>query len=134
MLACDARKPGWLRYDYCTGDWRTLEANTAPRLATILLVDDDPNILRPLQLLLEREGYRVLTAINGKTALAAAAIESPGLIVTECAMPHVDGIGLCRRLKDDIAMADIPMVMLPAALPPRPAEKLWDVFLLKPLS
>jgi DNA-binding response OmpR family regulator len=101
-------------------------------LATVLLVDDDPNILRPLQLLVEREGYRVLTAQNGEAAQAVAVIESPSLIVTDWMMPRVDGIELCRRLKGDIATAGIPVIMLSAALPPDPEEPLWDVLLLKP--
>ncbi|WP_259460603.1 response regulator [Paraburkholderia sp. BL23I1N1] len=104
----------------------------APQLATVLLVDDDPNILRPLRQLVEREGYRVLTAGDGEVALAVAAIESPGLIVTDWMMPRVDGVELCRRLKGDTATADIPVVMLSAALPPEPEEPLWDVLLLKP--
>jgi CheY-like chemotaxis protein len=108
---------------------RTWEANTAP---TILLVDDDPNILRPLRLLLERDGYRVLTALNGESALSTVAIENPGLIVTDWMMSPLDGVGLCGRLRDDTATADIPVVMLSAALPPHPTEQLWDVFLLKP--
>ncbi|MBB5443128.1 MULTISPECIES: response regulator [unclassified Paraburkholderia] len=102
-------------------------------MAIVLLVDDDPNILRPLRLLVEREGYRVLTAGDGEAALAVAAIESPGLIVTDWMMPRVDGVELCRRLKGDTATADIPVVMLSAALPPEPAEPLWDVLLLKPV-
>jgi|SRR6266702_852005 CheY-like chemotaxis protein len=104
----------------------------APELATVLLVDDDPNILRPLQLLVEREGYRVLTAQNGEAAQAVAAIERPGLIVTDWMMPRVDGIELCRRLKGDSATAGIPVIMLSAALPPPPEQPLWDALLLKP--
>jgi DNA-binding response OmpR family regulator len=107
-------------------------ANGMPGLATILLVDDDPNVLCPLQLLLEQEGYRVLTALDGEAALAAAAIESPNLIVTDWMMPRTDGVGLCRQLKDDTAMADIPVVMVSAALPPHPTARLWDVLLPKP--
>ena len=108
------------------------EVNGTSGLATILLVDDDPNILRPLQLLVEREGYRVVTAPDGKAALAAAVIENPGLIVTDWMMPDVDGVELCRRLKGEPATADIPVVMLSAALPPTPNEPLWDVLLRKP--
>ena len=103
-----------------------------PGMATILLIDDDPNILRPLQLLLEREGYRVLTACDGQAALAAIATERPNVIVTDWMMPRMDGVGLCRRLKGDAATADIPVVMLSAASPPYPAERLWDVLLSKP--
>ncbi|WP_341317611.1 response regulator [Paraburkholderia sp. IMGN_8] len=101
-------------------------------LVTLLLVDDDPNILRPLRLLLEPEGYRVLKAPDGQAALAAIATERPTLIVTDWMMPRTDGVGLCRRLKDDAATADIPVVMLSAASPPYPTEPLWDVLLPKP--
>ncbi|WP_243750963.1 response regulator [Paraburkholderia sp. BL10I2N1] len=103
-------------------------------MATILFVDDDPNILRPLQMLFEREGYRVLTAQDGEAALATAALERPNVVVTDWMMPRVDGVELCRRLKSDTAMADIPVVMLSAALPPHPTEPLWDVLLQKPTS
>ncbi|WP_429447325.1 response regulator [Paraburkholderia sp. WC7.3g] len=54
--------------------------------------------------LAEQEGYLVLTARDGQAALAVAAIESPGLIVTDWVMPHIDGVELCRRLKSDTAM------------------------------
>ena len=106
--------------------------NGTTGLATVLLVDDDPNILRPLRLLVEREGYRVVTAHDGGAALAATAIENPGVIVTDWMMPHIDGVELCRRLKGNPATADIPVVMLSAALPPTPKEPLWDVLLRKP--
>ena len=101
-------------------------------MATILLVDDDPNILCPLQFLLERDGYRVVTAQNGEAALAAAALASPNLVVTDWMMPRLDGVGLCRRLRDDATTADIPVVMMSAASPPDSPEHLWDAFLLKP--
>ena len=123
-------------YVYCRFYWLSSEINGTSELATVLLVDDDPNILRPLQLLVEREGYRVVTALDGKAALAAAVIESPGLIVTDWMMPYVDGVELCRqlcrRLKGDAATADIPVAMVSAALPPTPNEPLWDVLLRKP--
>lgn len=50
----------------------------------------------------------MLTAQNGEAALAAAAIERPNLIVTDWMMPRIDGVELCRRLKDDAATAGIP--------------------------
>ncbi|WP_244196599.1 response regulator [Paraburkholderia hospita] len=80
-----------------------VDAKVTREWATILLVDDDPNILRPLQLRVERDGYRVLTAPDGQVAFAAAAIERPSLIVTDWMMPRVDGVELCRRLKGDSA-------------------------------
>jgi DNA-binding response OmpR family regulator len=101
-------------------------------VATILLVDDDPKTLRPLRILLETEGYRVLTALDGKAAESVTEVDRPDLIVTDWMMPGVDGVALCRWLKADSATAAIPVVMLSAAEPPRPDEPLWDVLLRKP--
>jgi DNA-binding response OmpR family regulator len=47
-------------------------------------------------------------------------------------MPQLDGVGLCRRLRDDATTADIPVVMMSAASPPDSPEHLWDAFLPKP--
>jgi DNA-binding response OmpR family regulator len=101
-------------------------------LATILLVDDDPKILRPLKLLVEFDGFLVLTARDGEEALVATVTQRPDLIVTDWMMPRVDGVELCRRLRNDSATAGIPVVMLSAALPPPQKERLWDVLLLTP--
>lgn len=101
-------------------------------MTTILLVDDDAKTLRPLQIILEAEGYRVLTALNGKAAESVAEVDQPDLIVTDWMMPGVDGVALCRWLKADMATAAIPVIMLSAAQPPRPGERLWDVHLTKP--
>ncbi|WMY09086.1 response regulator [Paraburkholderia phenoliruptrix] len=101
-------------------------------MATILLVDDDSKILRPLRIILEAEGYRVLTALNGKAAESVTEVDQPDLIVTDWMMPGVDGVALCRWLKRDRATAAIPVIMLSAAQPPRPCERLWDVLLRKP--
>ena len=101
-------------------------------MATILLVDDDSKTLRPLRILLEAEGYRVLTALNGKAAESVTEVDQPDLIATDWMMPGVDGVALCRWLKADTATAAIPVVMLSAAQPPRLREQLWDVLLRKP--
>jgi CheY-like chemotaxis protein len=99
---------------------------------TILLVDDDRKTLRPLRILLEGEGYRVLTALSGDAAVSITEADRPDLIVTDWMMPGMDGVALCRRLKADKATAAIPVVMLSAAQPPLPGERLWDVLLRKP--
>ena len=102
---------------------------------TILLVDDDPKILRPLQILLEADGYRVLTALDGEIAAQVTATQRPDLIVTDWMMPRMDGIALCQWLKADGATADIPVVMLSAAHPPNAAHSsLWNIALQKPTS
>ena len=102
-------------------------------VATVLLVDDDTKFLRPLQILLEADGYRVLTAQDGEEATAVTVMATPDIVVTDWMMPRVDGVAFCRRLKADTATADIPVVMLSAAFPPSPEEQLWDVLLRKPV-
>jgi len=73
----------------------------------ILLVDDEPNIIELAQLYLEREGYRIITASNGKAALNAVEKERPALMVLDLMMPEVDGLEVCRTLrgkKDPVAI------------------------------
>lgn len=73
----------------------------------ILLVDDEPNIIELAQLYLEREGYRIITASNGKAALNAVEKERPALMVLDVMMPEVDGLEICRTLrrkKDPVAI------------------------------
>jgi DNA-binding response OmpR family regulator len=73
----------------------------------ILLVDDEPNIIELAQLYLEREGYRIITAANGKAALEAVETQRPSLMVLDLMMPEVDGLEVCRTLrgkKDPVAI------------------------------
>jgi two-component system cell cycle response regulator len=72
---------------------------TVGERCVILAVDDEPVSLRPLSRHLEQMGHRVLTARNGKEALAIALKETPQLVVTDWMMPEMDGIELCRALR-----------------------------------
>ena len=67
----------------------------------ILLVDDEPDILEFLSYNLEKEGYIVLTATNGKDAIRIASIEIPQLIILDVMMPGLDGIETCAELRKD---------------------------------
>ena len=67
--------------------------------AAILVVDDDPPILRMLGRTLEAEGYVVSSAVDGGAALAAVERSAPDLVVLDVAMPGVDGLAVCRRLR-----------------------------------
>ncbi len=73
----------------------------------ILLVDDEPNIIELAQLYLVREGYRIITASDGKAALDAVEKQRPALLVLDVMMPEVDGLEVCRILrgkKDPVAI------------------------------
>src|SRR6266576_2170856 len=64
----------------------------------ILLVDDDPDLLRLISLRLMSAGYHVRTADSGETALAALAIARPGTVITDMRMPGIDGLQLCEAI------------------------------------
>jgi len=67
----------------------------------ILIVDDEPDIIEILQFNLENEGYKVLSAVNGKEALILADQHIPHLIILDLMMPVMDGIEACERLRMD---------------------------------
>lgn len=106
--------------------------NTAPDSAGIIvIVDDEPSILRLLQRILEAEGFRVLTAHNGAVALDLLGRTSAALVLSDLMMPQVDGIELARRLRADPRTAGLPIVLMSAA-PPADAAKLFAAVLQKP--
>ncbi|MCS7032512.1 MAG: response regulator transcription factor [Phycisphaerae bacterium] len=80
----------------------------------ILVVDDEKDLLELVRFNLERNGYEVITAADGNTALELAAKQSPDLIVLDLMLPGLDGTEVARRLKADAATASIPIVMLTA--------------------
>jgi two-component system, OmpR family, response regulator len=79
--------------------------------AAILVVDDDPNIRRLLRLYLERERLRVTEVGDGPGALSAAAGSRFDLVLLDVMLPGVDGIEVCRRLRD---ASDVPIILLTA--------------------
>ena len=89
----------------------------------ILICDDDPAILRVLQVNLEVEGYTTLLAHHGEEALEVAARENPDLIILDIMMPRLDGYQTCERLKQDDALKDIPVVFLSAKAQQSDIEK-----------
>ena len=75
------------------------------------MVDDDPKILRLIRTYLEREGFRVIEATDGRAALAAIAIDEPALIVLDRMIPHVDGLTVLRAVR---RWSRVPVVVLSA--------------------
>ena len=78
---------------------------------TILVVDDEARIVKLVRDYLERAGFAVLVAHDGETALALARIEQPDLIVLDLMLPGMDGLDVCRRLRQ---MSGVPIIMLTA--------------------
>jgi DNA-binding response OmpR family regulator len=79
--------------------------------ATILLVDDEPNILELCRLYLETAQFRVVTAADGAGALEQVRAQRPDLVVLDLMLPDVDGWEVCRRIRAD---GDLPIIMLTA--------------------
>ena len=77
----------------------------------ILVVDDEHNIVDILKVNLEREGYTVVEAYDGLTAIEKAQSEKPDLILLDCMLPKVDGFEVCRKLRHQ---TNIPILMLTA--------------------
>ena len=78
---------------------------------TILVVDDEPKIVKQARDYLERGGFRVVAAGDGKTAMAVARHEQPDLIVLDLNLPEMDGLDVCRALRRE---SDVPIIMLTA--------------------
>jgi two-component system cell cycle response regulator len=80
----------------------------------ILVIDDLPENVFMLQDRLEHEGYEVITAYNGSTGIEKALNELPDLILLDVMMPDITGIEVCRRLVNDPATKDIPIILVTA--------------------
>lgn len=78
---------------------------------TVLMVDDEPALLETWSILLELEGFAVLTASNAGGAFQAATEYRPSLVITDFRMPGVDGLELCRWLKNEELTKNIPIIM-----------------------
>lgn len=84
-------------------------------LKKIMIADDEEDIKIVLQMLLEAEGYEIITAYDGLDALDKAKTELPDMILLDIMMPMYDGIEVCKQLKADWKTKEIPIVMVSAA-------------------
>jgi DNA-binding response OmpR family regulator len=80
----------------------------------ILIVDDDPLLLRLVGYILEKEGYEIVTAMDGQEALKKVETENPDLVLLDVMLPGINGIEVCRQLRSQPATAALPIVMLSA--------------------
>ena len=81
---------------------------------SILVVEDEADILELVRYNLVREGYRVRGVLSGEEALEAVNAQMPDLIVLDLMLPGIDGLEICKALKNDVRKAHIPIIMLTA--------------------
>ena len=78
----------------------------------ILIVDDEPTVIRVLRLALEKAGYSVTKANNGEEALERLRERTPDAVITDIEMPYLDGEGLCRRIEQDMPDRKFPLFVV----------------------
>ena len=103
------------------------------RVARILVVDDDLDILELLRIRLELSGHEVLTASDGEAGLKTALEHRPDLVVADWTMPRLTGIEMLARIRADPAIAGTPFILLTARAQ-EVDEPGIDGFLAKPFS
>ncbi len=107
-------------------------------MATILLVDDYAPSHRLMSFVLEQNGYAVISALDGEQALNCLNLIPVDCIVTDLAMPHLDGIALAERVRNDPRLSGLPIIMITASGQESDAVKAAgagiDTFLTKPVD
>jgi len=81
-------------------------------MAKILIVDDEPNLVKLLKSILEEKGYGVIVACDGQDGLDKTYQENPDLIILDLMLPKIDGYDVCKMLRSDNKYIDIPIIML----------------------
>lgn len=98
-----------------------------PNKKSILLVDDEHDILDPLGAFLRRQGYAVFTADNGTDALKLAKKELPGLVILDLMLPDIDGSEVAAELLNNALTRDIPIIFLTGVLTKADQERVGPV-------
>ena len=104
----------------------------------VLVCDDERHIVRLIQVNLEREGYKVVTAYDGKEGLEKVRTEKPDLMVLDVMMPYMDGFEVLKALRRDADTAELPVIMLTAKAQDRDVFEGYtygaDMYLTKPFN
>lgn len=102
---------------------------------TALVIEDEQEVARFFELVLQRSGFAVETAHNGRTALDRLAKVLPDLVILDLNIPSVSGVEILRHMRADSSLAQIPVIV--ATANPQMAEDVYDLaelVLLKPVS
>jgi len=81
---------------------------------TILVVDDEPHVVAYLEMLLQDQGYATVSAADGREGMEKAQAQRPDLICLDITMPEESGVRMFRNLKEDPALADVPVLVVTA--------------------
>jgi two-component system KDP operon response regulator KdpE len=81
-------------------------------VAKVLVIDDDPSLLRALRLGLQAGGHEVVTAVNGEQGISQTALTSPDIVVLDLGLPDIDGQAVCRRIRQ---WSEVPIIILSAS-------------------
>lgn len=105
---------------------------------TVLVVDDGPVDLKVAVSALEKAGYNVISEVNGEEGLATAREKHPDLILLDCDMPVMTGPQMCKKLKEDETISDIPVIFLTSVDTPTNIINCFELdvenYLSKPIS
>jgi len=80
----------------------------------VLVIEDEPNIIEAISFILSREGWDVKTHSNGHDAMDAVGSRAPDLLILDVMLPGKSGFDILQELRDDVAMAELPVLMLTA--------------------
>ncbi len=80
----------------------------------ILIVDDEPDVLKVAMFRLKKAGYEILTALDGQTALSSIRNEKPDLILLDLRLPVLDGPEVCKQVKNNEELKQIPIILFTA--------------------
>jgi CheY-like chemotaxis protein len=105
---------------------------TTRTVPSILVVDDEPNIVELLVLALEDEGYQVASASDGEQAWRLVQQHQPDLIISDISMPRLNGLDLLDRLRERRQLAQIPVILMSAIR--RSVNRPGAVFVPKPFD
>ncbi len=104
----------------------------------ILIVDDEPNIVVPLEFLMKQSGYEVLIARTGKEALDSALGNQPDLILLDIMLPDMTGFEICHTLRMDYDLTEVKIILLTAKSRESDIKKGMDMgadaYIIKPFS
>ena len=104
----------------------------------VLVCDDERHIVRLIQVNLERAGYQVVTAFDGKEGLEKVGSEKPNIVVLDVMMPYMDGFEVLKSIRREPETVDLPVIMLTAKAQDRDVFEGYhsgaDMYLTKPFN